>query len=152
MQRLITDQDQLVAFELPAHWVEAREGEGQTIYYEERPGSGALRLSVITARAPKGTAFFDATQALRSARAGVDGLYTTTSPRQAVLSYTATTQEEGVALRVEYWEVAQLVDPKTLRMAMFSYTFEAAWAERQETQAERELVAAAVRQLRFLEK
>jgi hypothetical protein len=42
----------VVSFLIPDHWLEEYEEEGGAAFYEDKPGSGTLRLNVITATEP----------------------------------------------------------------------------------------------------
>jgi hypothetical protein len=112
----------LVTFRIPSDWVEEYEADGGGAFYAEKPDSGTLRLNVMTLRSPSP---IDArtTEELLRPRAQSRGLSVRPLPGgNASISYSEAAEEDGVALVIHYWEVANAVPPFHARLAVFSFT------------------------------
>ena len=115
-------QGGLVTFRLPSDWVEEYEADGGGIFYSEKPDTGTLRLNVMTLRSPS-PIDARATEELLLPRAQSRGLSVRPLPGgNAAISYSEAAEEDGVALAIHYWEVANAVPPFHARLAVFSFT------------------------------
>jgi hypothetical protein len=136
-----------VEFQIPAHWVEEYEEDGGGTFYEPTPDSDTLRLSVLTLRTASAVTSATPFELLRP-RAEKYG--TTAVPLangNAVITYSVPADEDGVALIIRYWEVANIVPPAHARIAIFSFTMRAT----EQTRASRDLqwIDREARALRF---
>lgn len=112
----------LVTFRIPREWVEEYEPDGGGIFYAEGPDAGTLRLNVGTFRSPSP---IDArtTEELLRPRAESRGLSVRPLPGgNTAISYSEAAEEDGVALVIHTWEVANAVPPFHARIALFSFT------------------------------
>lgn len=115
-------QGGVVNFRIPPDWVEEYEPDGGGIFYAEQPDSGTLRLNVMTSRSPT-PIDARATDELLLPRAQSRGVSVRPLPGgSAVISYSEPAEEDGTALVMHYWEVANAVPPFHARLAVFSYT------------------------------
>jgi hypothetical protein len=111
----ITYRGGIVIFDIPAAWVEEYEPDGGGTFYEDRPDSGTLRLSVLS---------FDSTdtpasEMARTALKGEQELRTDGLPMQYQISTTKEAEEE---LELHSWRIAVPVEPRSVRIAIFTYT------------------------------
>jgi hypothetical protein len=106
----------IVTFSIPANWVEEYEPDGGGTFYDDAPDSGTLRLNVLSFDS-------DATPADQMAatvfRDGASGITASALP---IRREEKTTVENGDMLHITKWEVAIPVLPRSLRLAVFSYT------------------------------
>ncbi len=115
----------LVVFQIPEGWADATPAAGG-VWYREAPGSGTLRLHVITAK-PPGTV--GQKHVLEAAAAGADD--DDEKPEllpngNAIRTFWRDASEDGAPVRVRYWQLASAAPPTTIRIANFSYAFGAA--------------------------
>jgi hypothetical protein len=112
----------IVRFLIPETWVEEYEDAGGGAFYEDRPGSGTLRLNVISAKKPA-----DAPDAGSALMAFMDRKRPPDSSLRIVgngnilCRYTKTVTEDGQEFVMHYWEIGNTVDPTNVRLAIFSF-------------------------------
>ena len=113
----------IVRFQIPDGWVEEYDESGGGTFYEDRAGTGTLRLNVITAKKPADAP--DPQSALVAFMKGGNRPADTTLrilQNGNVLSrYKKSAVENGDELIVHYWEIGNVVDPLHARLALFSF-------------------------------
>jgi len=106
----------IVRFSIPSNWLEEYEPEGGGTFYESRPNSGTLRLSVLS---------FD------SSDKPAEEMARTAFPQDSVellpggfpmRHYVTPAKEKGEALDIHRWEIAVPVPPHSLRLVCFAHT------------------------------
>jgi len=107
----------LVTFRIPHDWLEEYEREGGATFYEDRPDSGTLRLSTMTMEGQKPADADDLLRGLSGKPAEPELL----ESGHALVTYEQRTEEGGEALRMKYWLIAQAVEPRHIRIAIFSH-------------------------------
>jgi hypothetical protein len=144
----------LVRFRIPAHWIEEYEHEGGGTFYEEGPDTGTLRLNVLTFEARQvdrvqSTSEFLATYLREQPAAEVIAR----ADENASLAFWKFHEqdEDEPALAIRYWQVANLVLPAHMRMAVFSYTMLRALKDKQRFIAEVQMIDDEVRRCTFAE-
>jgi len=88
------------------------------MFYEQGEHSGTLRLNVITARAPREVDASSARQVLRSSGPEIEDLPTGNAMAKGISRST----EQGHAITMYWWKVANIVPPWHARIASFTYT------------------------------
>lgn len=106
----------IAEFTIPSHWREEYEPGGGGTFYEDSPGSGTLRLNVLSFESQNTPAEQMAATAFRDGK-----VWATTSGLPLRCEENAA-EENGESLHIVSWEVAIPVPPKSLRLAIFSYT------------------------------
>ena len=139
----------VVTFRVPSHWKEEYEPDGGGTFYEDAPETGTLRLNIITSEAPHG----------RLPSTGYDFLRQESTDRQTeilrlssgdgIKYYLKKSEEEGALLDIHFWEIAHCVPPKTLYLAIFSWTILTEHAKRAEYNEEIQLITEELKNIRF---
>ena len=112
----------LVTFSIPKHWVEEYEPEDGGTFYEDGPNTGTLRVNVITMKSVTPVTANSGLAAL-SGLGDVKPLEIKNLPNgNAVTKFVRHSTDQGQAITLYWWYVAQSVPPQHLRTAMFSYT------------------------------
>jgi hypothetical protein len=112
----------IVTFRIPAHWTEEYKDEGGGTFYDADNDSGTLRLNVLTFASKTPVTTRTAMSLLEARRQQYQGALTDLGNGNALLRYTEVTQEEGESLTIHYWQIANVVPPNHIRLAIFSYT------------------------------
>lgn len=112
----------LVTFHIPDTWVEEHEEDGGGTFYEPRPDSGTLRLSVLTLEPSAGTAGVPPIALLESPAQAELGELRELPNGNALLTYTTQSVEGAIPIRLVHWQIAQRVTPERYRLALFTYT------------------------------
>ncbi len=108
----------LVKFRVPSDWVEEYDEDGGGAWFADVPDSGTLRLVVETFQGPALPPASDLLRALKDRPSSAELL----PSGVAFVAYSQDVEEEGEALSIRYWDLAQAVAPKHLRLLQFSYT------------------------------
>jgi hypothetical protein len=103
-------------FVIPAHWRAEYEPTGGGTFYEDAPESGTLRLSVL------GFESKDTPAEQMAERAFRDGVLERTLCGFPIQREERSVAENGETLHITRWNVAIPVPPRSLRLAIFSYT------------------------------
>lgn len=114
--KTITYRGGIAQFAIPAHWREEYEPAGGGTFYEDSPDSGTLRLNVLSFESKDTPAEQMAATAFR------DGVILSTTSGLPLRREEKAAEENGERLHIVRWEVAIPVAPKSLRLAIFSYT------------------------------
>jgi hypothetical protein len=134
----------IAEFDVPAAWREEYGEDGDATFYDDRPGGGTLRLSVLSGRAdpPRTPAEFlehfeskgpfDVLEGGRRLRATVEPF-----------------EEDGVACVMHLWEIAMVLPPEHFRLAIYTYSVVAASADDPANRAAVALVDRSVRRAEF---
>lgn len=103
-------------FVIPTTWREEYEPAGGATFYEDNPESGTLRLNVLGVESENTPAEQMAATAFRS------GVVESTRTGLPLHREEKEAEENGELLYIYRWEVAVPVQPRHLRLAIFSYT------------------------------
>ena len=126
--KLIVYRGGVVSFRIPALWREEYSDIEGGMFYEDRPDSGTLRLTIITMATPKQSEPASATDVLQIVVSGLKkkkNVQSTTRGLRdgnALLKYEEAASEQGRRLKIFYWVVANPLPPNHARVATFSYT------------------------------
>lgn len=114
----------IVRFRIPADWQEEYEPSGGGSFYAPGDETGTLRLYVTTFGAPAGKILgaSDAENFLSSFADKHAVPVRTLRPGIAVICYDLPAKDRGMALKIRYWQVAQVIPPGHVRQSLFSYT------------------------------
>lgn len=107
----------LLRFRIPSDWMEEYGQESGGTFYAQKADSGTLRLSVLTFRG----------QAMAEPADLVDALEKWGEPEllpsgNAIVNYRETAEQDERELSISYWQLANAVAPRHIRVAVFSYT------------------------------
>lgn len=152
--RTIVYRGGVVTFRIPAHWREEYSDIDGGMFYANRPGSGTLRLTILTLKAPKELRSDSAIEVLQGAVPGVksEGVEGTAKVREdgnAVFRYEQASSERGATLILFYWLVANPLPPRHVRVATFSYTILARQRNHARIQRELEMLETEIEAARF---
>lgn len=139
----------LIRFSLPKHWIEKYEANGGGIFYEDKADAGTLRLSVITAKAPRKIDNKSARTALES--------FSDAKPKDikdlingnALATIVEQSTEDGTPITLYWWYVANAVPPQHIRIAAFSYTVATAKKQTLQTRADLKFLDESIQKARF---
>lgn len=132
----------VVRFQIPFHWKEEYEDDGGGTFYAPGDDTGTLRLNVLTFKAPPGKQISASTApevlAPEAEKRGVR----ITSLREGVAMIRSDEQveENGEALSIRYWRIAQVLPPADIRLVIFSYTILASQLSTPSSAAELDLL------------
>jgi hypothetical protein len=139
----------VVTFRIPVHWKEEYEPDGGGTFYAEGPDTGTLRLNVLSARAPSGSRVTCGYDHLQESSAHLLGKIIHLPSGDGMQSYSSTGEESGFALVLQHWDIAHWIPPRSLCLAMFSWTVLAARADTPENQEEVAMLASELSRIRF---
>ena len=114
----------LIKFEVPNDWVEEYESDGGGIFYRDdgSDDTGTLRLSVITASAPDMLPKDEDMEILKTTK-GVNAANVKRLVNgNAIGTHVERSHERGTPITLFWWHVTNVVPPKHIRIANFSYT------------------------------
>lgn len=145
----------VVRFRIPAYWIEEYEHDGGGTFYEEGPDTATLRLNVLSFEGTRPgdtpSAFEFLSNHGRSEQP--DAEVVRHADGNASISYWKLHEEDAdePALAIRYWQVANRVPPRYMRMAVFSYTIQRAQMNQPRFVDEVRMIDDEVRQCRFSE-
>jgi hypothetical protein len=134
----------LLRFRIPSSWTEEYGPDGGGLFHRDAPGSGTLRVNVLTfeGRARPGKdALLGAVAKYGEPEWLATGSAMAHSSRQAV--------EDGTSLTVFTWQVANSVAPSHLRLAVLTYTVAAAEAATETVVREVRMLTNEIRRMQF---
>jgi hypothetical protein len=147
--KTIVYQGGLVKFSIPSTWREEYEPDGGGIFHEEGPDTGTLRLNVLTMKAPSELTQDSVTDVLSGHGDGRE--IRRLSNGNAVATYMLHTEETGEALCLHFWEVANPLPPRHMRIGIFSYTVLASQDSDTNIQVELQLLDTSICRAEFAE-
>jgi hypothetical protein len=114
----------VLRFCVPSSWKEKYSDWDGGVFYEDVPGSGTLRIKVITLRVPTKTKDNSAAAIMEPIlrQLGKDATDVVQVGRNALVRYQQASIEQGKNLRIFYWVFANPVPPSDARVVTFSYT------------------------------
>jgi hypothetical protein len=110
----------LLRFDIPESWRCELDRTGGIVAYEDRPGSGTLRVSLATFSSESDVGLDAASIVLHDGAA--DAHVEVIGPGLLVRSRVEEAQEDGQVLQARHWELGQALPPKHLRVVVFTYT------------------------------
>jgi hypothetical protein len=139
----------IVTFSIPKHWIENYEPDGDGIFYEGGPNTGTLRLSVITAKTPKLLGSDAAYAALSSMKSIKPESIEHLPNGNAMTSRVERSSEQGQAITLYWWHVANPIFPNHMRIAIFSYTVQSSQESSASTKNEIQLLTNSIKNATF---
>lgn len=112
----------VVTFRIPESWKEEYSEMAGGTFYDERQGSGTLRLMLISALMPEAVSARTAYESLRDSTS-VPGPAEALANGNALAKFERTSLEQGHRVKIVFWTVNNAVPPRKLRTATFSYAF-----------------------------
>ena len=141
----------VVTFRIPSHWREEYSDFEGGMFYEDRPDSGTMRLTIISATAPKQLHTNSAMELLLIFTNQLK-LQCTKAVRpdgNAVLKYEEAALERGIPLTIFYWVVANPLPPLHARIATFSYAIPTVWRSEPRVRRDLEMLEAEIEAATF---
>ena len=135
-----------LSFLIPQGWVERLSEGDHYLYSLPEADSGWLRVSLITSRATIEVPLHH----LKRLFAGEETVCVDEQTGNSVITFEKETEEEGVALHLYYWKVANVVQPDLFCEGVFSYTVLLDWKDDEETKRMVSLVGDLVSRADFL--
>lgn len=114
--KMVSYRGGLVYFALPAAWREEYQPDGGGTFYDERPGSGTLRLNVLSFSSK------DVPARQMAANAFPKGSFELLQDGFSLRKTVVSSEEKGRQLRLHSWEIAVPVAPNSLRIVVFRHT------------------------------
>jgi hypothetical protein len=145
LDRVFVFGDRL-SFLVPREWIEQLEEDNCYLYQRPKTDSGWLRVSLITSNVVQGTP----AQKLKRLFAKRDNVRIDEETGNLVSSYEKDSDQNGVALHIYYWMVANTVLPDLIREAVFSYTILRERTSDEETIEAVKVIGQLVSQAQFL--
>lgn len=139
----------IVTFRIPSHWKEEYEPEGGGSFYEDMPETGTLRLNIITSEAPHGSLPPTGYEVLLHESINTQAKILRLPNGDGLKHYLKTAEEEGTLLEIHFWEIAHCVPPKTLYLAIFSWTIPAVHAALAKSKEEIQMIVRELTSIRF---
>lgn len=139
----------LIAFAIPFAWREEYEPSGGGTFYLDEPDSGTLRLNVLTFRKSHSAALLSSTEVLSGMRTEHGAAVRELANGNAIREYVVRTEEEGEAITLFWWELANVVPPDHVRIATFSYTVLSSQEGSASLAKELELLRSSIEKARF---
>jgi hypothetical protein len=115
--RSVDHANGVFSFLIPRHWAHEVEDDGTQVFWDEGDGSGTLRVTSITA---KKDADPDLLPQVGLLSKGVTP--TVRDDGVAWVHYRRNEEEDGESTVMFWWEFAQFVPPRNVRVAFFSFT------------------------------
>ena len=112
----------VVTFRVPDDWLEEHGRDGGGTYYASTPGSGTLRLNVITLQPPAPPQVEHLLEAVGTGAAPEDPPPEVLPNGNALRVFSRDDVEDGSPVKVLNWTLASAAPPTTVRLALFSFT------------------------------
>jgi hypothetical protein len=112
----------IITFQIPDHWKEEYQPEGGGMFYDDRPGSGTLRLNVLTAKAPEGKLPTNGYSYFAAIPLGDGERLIKTSHDDGLKISNKSAVEKGEKIEMYSWQVAHCAPPSKLYIASFTWT------------------------------
>jgi len=104
----------IASFELPATWHEEYADDGGATSWDDVPDSGTLRLNVISFSSPHSSKDMVSSMVAKGFEVADSGL--------AFMRREETGVQDEDHLHIFWWEIAIPVEPRSMRLALFSHT------------------------------
>jgi hypothetical protein len=112
----------ILSFRIPASWMEEYEETGGGIFYLDQPDSATLAVNVLTFESSGIFENVSAEDFIKSRMKDINTELNLLDNRNASITYWKHAGEAGNELAIKYWEIANIVQPNHIRIAIFSYT------------------------------
>jgi len=134
----------LVAFEIPNTWTDEYDRDGGGTFYSKDPGSGTLRLNVLSVARNTPTSLADAAKEIFRG-----GDHQTLPSGNPVRRFVKRVEERGTPLELHRWEVLVPVSSIQLRLACFTHAVLASQSDSVQATRELAIIESAVSTARF---
>jgi len=124
--KLINYRGGIARFHLPASWIEEYEESGGATFYEDKPGSGTLRINVLEVEKPSEGAPTSKTAYDLISEISEKNLVRPLPEGAAIAHSTERTSEGDKELLLHTWHVGTGVTAVHFRIIIFTYTILAA--------------------------
>ena len=147
----------VLKFRIPCFWKEEYSDFDGGMFYEDVPGSGTLRVKIITLEAPENMGNHSLIEVfeplMRHFVRNEGGEVTDLTPigRNVLMRYEQETFEQRTKLRIFYWVFGNPIPPNQARIVTFSYTVLASNAKTARTQGELAILNDEIEQTEFAE-
>jgi hypothetical protein len=118
--RSVSHSDGAVTLRVPREWIEEVEADGTRVLWSPTGVSGSLRITLITAKRESTPTGNPATHLLGDPGDGAVDLELPNG--NAYRRYRTESAEDGEALAIYWFRLANYVPPRYYRLAMFSFT------------------------------
>jgi hypothetical protein len=142
----MTFADGQLRFRIPAGWLENKEDDGGTAYYDEKLDQGTLRLKVMTFTTEDDLTGHRALDEMGAIEAEPGQTLEALPSGNALRFHREETETGGERTAFHVWLLAGLDPPHRMRLAVFSYTVR---SEAEDTKELLALLDAEIRQARF---
>jgi len=112
----------LVRFKIPESWIDEYGEDSGGIFYEDTPNSGTLRLDIISAKSSTDFALNESVKVLTLLTDVEPSSIRSLPNGNAIGAFVQRTSEDEVPITIFWWVVSNLVPPRHVRIANFSYT------------------------------
>lgn len=112
----------ILSFRIPTSWMDEYEETGGGIFYLDLPDSATLAVNVLTFES---SGIFESLSAENFIKTRIKDINTELNlldNGNASIAYWKHASEEGNELAIKYWEIANIIQPNHIRIAIFSYT------------------------------
>jgi predicted PhzF superfamily epimerase YddE/YHI9 len=120
--RSIELADQQLRLRVPADWVETKEEDGGTAFYDEKQDQGTLRVKVMTFTTEDDLSGHSALGELGAIEAEPDQTLEALPNGNAVRFHRETADGSGARTSFFVWLLASIDPPHRMRLAVFSFT------------------------------
>jgi hypothetical protein len=138
----------IVTFRIPAHWEEEYEEDGGGTFYDE-DCEGTLRLNVITVSSRDPVTTHSARQILESSREPNRSEIIDLGNGNAMITYVQEAEGDGESMTWQFWQIANPVPPKHIRVVLFSYAYPTDLAEDDEIRGQLAMLDREIRACSF---
>jgi len=126
----VTHSDGTVQFQVPKSWIEELEEDGSLVLWDEAEYSGTLRFTLLTAKKENESSPNPAVEFLGPK----DPNPVLLENNNALRYYTSNAEENGEPIKLFHYEVANYVEPKYYRLALFTFITYSAHEDKKDIQ------------------
>jgi hypothetical protein len=112
----------LIRFEVPKEWREEYEKNGGGMFYRDGKDTGTLRLNIITASAPDVLPENEDLEILKTTNGVKAADVRRLASGNAIATHIERSEEQGTPITLFWWHITNIIPPKHVRIANFSYT------------------------------
>lgn len=120
--KLVHYRGGIVEFAIPTSWVEEYGQDGGGTFYLDEADTGTLRLSIQTFEKTTSGSLPSSADLLVAKKPMPGESIRTLANGNAIRQYVVRSEENGEAITLHWWHLANVAHPSTLRIASFSYT------------------------------